>query len=135
MESKYKQAYDDTKKELQEKLSSQIKTIKSYMEDHEQTMKQISYGQSEEHLLLFEKFIYTSKHFGQRVNDVSSMKSDYTTFLTNYSAAVFIVFDKVNSNDDFSKIMRIVHEIHFMESKNAVLLQKFFNLTAVKESF
>ena len=85
-------------------------------------MKQISYGQSEEHLQLFDKFVYTSKHFGQRVNEVSSMRSDYTTFLTNYKVAVFIIFDKVNSTEDYSKIMRIRHEIHFMESKSAVLL-------------
>lgn len=42
------------------------------------------------------------------------MNSDYTNFLTNYKAAVFIIFDKVNSTDDFTKIMRIHHEIYFM---------------------
>jgi len=30
MDSKYKQAYDATKKELQERLSVQLKAIKSY---------------------------------------------------------------------------------------------------------
>lgn len=34
-------------------------------------MKQISYGQSEDHLQLFDKFVYTSKYFGQKANDVS----------------------------------------------------------------
>ena len=112
-----------------------MKDIKSYLEDHEQTLKEISYGKSEEHLQLFDKFIYTSKHFGQRVNDLSSMKSDYTTFLTNYKAAVFILFDKVNSQEDYTKVMRIRHEIHFMEIKSAVLLQNFFNIIAIEESF
>lgn len=98
-------------------------------------MKQISYGQSEDHLQLFDKFVYTSKYFGQRANDVSLMKSDYTTFLTNYKEKVFIIFDKVNSTEDYTKIMRIRHEIHFMENKNAVLLQKFFNMTAIEDSF
>ena len=63
------------------------------------------------------------------------MKSDYENFLKNYEAAVFITFAKVNSTDDFTKIMRIRHEIHFMETKSAVLLQNFFNMNAIEESF
>ena len=98
-------------------------------------MKQISYGQSEEHLQLFDKFVYTSKHFGQRVTDVNSMKSDYTNFLINYKEEVFIDFGKINSPDDFTKIMRIRHEIHFMKAKSAVLLQKEFNMDAIEDSF